>query len=183
MAEEKIPIHYVCTHKEAKDLIKQNKKFWVSNCGCREGRDNKCVRSRIDVCLMFVASDEGSGSGKKSITRDEADEIMKEAEVKFLVARPFRNEKRTKTDGICFCCDDCCGYFLTPDKYTSDKGQFIEKTDLSRCTDCGLCEEVCYFKARPMKDGKLVIDHHNCYGCGLCVKSCPEECIKMAKRK
>ena len=137
MAEEKIPIHYVCTHNEAKELIKKHSQFWVSNCGCREGNENKCQRSRIDVCLMWNPNDSGSGSGKKTVDRTFVDGVMKEAETKHLVSRPFRNEARTDADGICFCCDDCCGYFVTPDKYTCDKGNFIEKANMKECTHCG----------------------------------------------
>jgi len=183
MAEIEIPIHYVCTHDEAKELIKKHDRFWVSNCGCREGNEKNCQQSRIDVCLSFTESDEASGSDKKPVDRTFADGIMKEAETKKLVTRPWRSEDRTKTDGICFCCDDCCGYFVTPDKYTCDKGKFIERTDIDFCSQSGLCEEVCYFKARKMVNKELEVNRDNCYGCGLCVTVCPENCIKMVERK
>jgi Pyruvate/2-oxoacid:ferredoxin oxidoreductase delta subunit len=182
MAENKIPIHYVCTHDEAKELINKNQKFWVSNCGCREGNEKGCRRSRIDVCLMFDEGEGSSGSNKKAVDRAFVDGIVKEVETKHLVARPFRNEARTDTSGICFCCDDCCGYFAEGNEYTCDKGKFIEKTDMDYCSQCGLCEEVCYFKARKMNNKELEVDRDNCYGCGLCVSACPEDCIKMLKR-
>jgi hypothetical protein len=51
MSEKEIPIHYVCTHEKAQELINQNKQFWVSNCGCREGKGG-CKRSRMDICLF-----------------------------------------------------------------------------------------------------------------------------------
>jgi NAD-dependent dihydropyrimidine dehydrogenase PreA subunit len=183
MAEQEIPIHYVCTHDEAKELINKHNRFWVSNCGCREGNEKKCQRSRIDVCLMFAESDAGSGSGKKAVDRAFVDGIMKEAESKKLVSRPFRNEARNDTDGICFCCDDCCGYFAEGNEYTCDKGKHIEQTDMDYCSQCGLCEEVCYFKVRRMKNKELEVNRDNCYGCGLCVTVCPEDCIKMVERK
>ena len=182
MAEEKILIHYVCTHDQANELIKNHNQFWVANCGCREGNEKKCQRSRIDVCLSFTESDEASGSDKKPVDRVFAEGIMKEAETKNLVTRPWRSEDRTKTEGICFCCDDCCGYFVTPDKYICDKGKFIEKTNMEECTHCGECEPVCYFKARKMNDGKLKVDREICYGCGLCALNCPIKCITMVKR-
>lgn len=182
MAEQEIPIHYVCTHDEAKELIKKYNKFWVSNCGCREGNEKGCQRSRIDVCLSFTESDEASGSDKKPADRVFAEGIMKEAQTKNLVTRPWRSDDRTKTEGICFCCDDCCGYFVTPDKYACDKGKYIEKTDMEECTDCSECEPVCYFKARKMNNGELKVDREACYGCGLCTLNCPIECITMVKR-
>ena len=183
MAEEKIPIHYVCTHNEAKELINKHNKFWVSNCGCREGNENKCQQSRIDVCLSFSETDEASGSDRKPVDRTFADGIMKEAEDKNLVTRPWRSEDRTKTEGICFCCNDCCGYFVTPDKYACDKGKYIEKTNMAECTHCGVCEDVCCFKARRMTDDKLEVNREKCYGCGMCVDSCPVECIVTEKKQ
>lgn len=60
-----------------------------------------------------------------------------------------------------------------------DKGDLAAVTDLNRCTDCGVCVEACYFRARTMAAGKLALDAALCYGCGLCVAVCPEEWIDM----
>jgi ferredoxin len=177
-----IPIHYVCTHDAAQGLIDRHERFWVSNCGCREGNKDGCKRSRLDVCLMFDESEESSGSGKKTATRADVDSIMKETKDKRLVARPFRNADRTETNGICFCCDDCCGYFRPGNDYACDKGEMIEETVLADCTDCGECEPVCYFKARATSDGKLALNRDSCHGCGLCVDACPTDCIRMSRR-
>ena len=180
MSQNNLHIHYVCTHDEAEKLIKGNDQFWVSNCGCREGKGH-CSRSRIDVCLMFDGQIGSSGSGKKSITPAQAMEILDEAKNKNLVTRPFRDDSRTKTDGICFCCDDCCGYFLDQNE-VCDKGKFIEQTDEESCTLCGDCVDVCYFKAREISGGEMLTSMDDCYGCGLCAKVCPENCIKMIAR-
>lgn len=177
-------MHYTCTYDEARNLVKNLKEFWVSNCGCREVHEKqgkKCARSRMDVCLMFQDFGSGSGSGFKKISLQEMEAIFRLAKEKKLVTRPFRTGQEMKeTGGICFCCDDCCAYFLDPGS-KSDKGMFIEKTDMDKCTHCGDCVEVCYFQARKMENEKLVIDKDKCYGCGLCVDVCPD-CIQMVKR-
>jgi len=172
-----LAMHYVCTHQKAQQLMDAQQRFWVCNCGCRESR-GECARSRMDVCLMFTADDPGSGAGKREITRAEAEAILGEAADKFLVARPWRNEDRSETVGICFCCDDCCGYFLDPSE-KCDKGEMIARTDFGACTHCSACVDVCYFHARVMNNEKLTVDPERCYGCGLCVTVCPEECIRM----
>ena len=182
MDQRETSLHYVCTRYEAQELIRTNERFWISNCGCRESR-GKCERSRLDVCLQFYEMTAADISGLHEATRAEAEGILKEARAKHLVARPFRDEQtRTRTDGICFCCDDCCGYFTDPGDYDCDKGDLIEQTDMERCTDCGLCADVCYFSTRKMLDGKLVVRRDRCYGCGLCLDVCPEDCIKMVAR-
>ena len=177
MSNDNIPCHYVCTQQRARKLVSERDHFWVSNCGCREQRGG-CARSRTDVCLVFNHEFGGSGSNLHEVDRPSVEGILREADDKRLVARPFRSQDRTQTDGICFCCDDCCGYFLNPAE-TCDRGQLAEATAMADCTHCGLCADVCHFQARRMEDGLLVVAHDNCYGCGLCVDICPEDCIRM----
>jgi Pyruvate/2-oxoacid:ferredoxin oxidoreductase delta subunit len=182
MSQNGLHFHYVCTHEEALDLIQQRESFWISNCGCREERGNQCRRSRQDVCLQFSEATAASGSARRAVSKAEVITLLQEATSKQLVARPFRKEGDfSVTDGICFCCDDCCGYFLNPEE-ECDKGAFIEKTDLEACTHCGLCEDICHFAARTMVNSELSLNRENCYGCGLCVTVCPEACVQMVAR-
>lgn len=173
--------HYVCTHEEARRLVDRETHFWLSVCGCREGRGH-CERSRMDVCLQFRADAAAPATNRRVISRVEVEVLLAEAEEKRLVSRPYRDEKtRTQTHGICFCCDDCCGYFLNTDE-RCDKGEMIEATDLARCNDCLACVDACYFGARQEVGGTLRSSREQCYGCGLCVDVCPTECITMIQR-
>jgi MinD superfamily P-loop ATPase len=47
--------------------------------------------------------------------------------------------------------------------------------DLDKCTQCGLCTEVCRFNA--IANG--VVDYVSCEGCGFCLHVCPEDAITM----
>jgi MinD superfamily P-loop ATPase len=47
--------------------------------------------------------------------------------------------------------------------------------DSDRCTECGICTEVCRFEA--IDDG--VVDIIACDHCGLCAYACPEDAIAM----
>lgn len=182
MSQNDFHFHYVCTHQEAYDLIEGNDRFWISNCECREERGNHCRRSRLDVCLQFSDATAASGSGRRMASKPEVMDLFLEAKNKYLVTRPFRKEgDYSITDGICFCCDDCCGYFLKPEE-RCDKGAFLEKTEMEVCNHCGICADVCHFGARKMTDGQLSIDRENCYGCGLCLSVCPEDCVEMVSR-
>ncbi len=182
MDQKDLAFHYVCTREQARELINGRDRFWVMNCGCRESR-GQCSRSRMDVCLMFRGDIAGSGgTSTKEISPAEVEDIFKEAEEKHLVTRPFRNESNmAETDGICFCCDDCCGYFLDPSEIC-DRGSLVETTDSDKCTDCGTCVDICYFGARRLGGDQLAIDKDNCYGCGLCIDACPEGSVEMTLR-
>jgi len=61
---------------------------------------------------------------------------------------------------------------LTQEKYYGGRSPQV---DLDKCTQCGLCTDVCRFKA--IKNG--VVDPVSCEGCGFCSYICPEEAIKM----
>ncbi|HEY3421643.1 MAG TPA: 4Fe-4S binding protein [Methanocellaceae archaeon] len=182
MSDNGLEFHYVCTLEEARKIVDEHDHYWVCDCACREHR-GPCKRSRMDVCLQFASKTAADGSNKNKASRTTVDRILDEAKEKHLVPRPFRNnDDQSKTDGICFCCDDCCGYFLGLHE-PCDKGAMIESTNTSLCNGCGVCAEVCHFGSRTMGDnGQLVVDTERCYGCGLCVDVCPTDSIIMVNR-
>jgi len=47
--------------------------------------------------------------------------------------------------------------------------------DRDKCTQCGLCQEVCRFNAI----NEFQVDTISCEGCGFCYNICPEEAITM----
>ncbi len=49
------------------------------------------------------------------------------------------------------------------------------RVDLDKCTQCGLCKEVCRFHA--IENG--VVDYVSCEGCAFCSHVCPESAIVM----
>jgi MinD superfamily P-loop ATPase len=49
------------------------------------------------------------------------------------------------------------------------------RVDMNKCTQCGLCTEVCRFDA--IENG--VVDYVSCEGCGFCSHICPENAITM----
>lgn len=51
--------------------------------------------------------------------------------------------------------------------------------DVSRCTGCGHCSEVCRFGAIAMAYGHPTIDPISCEGCTVCSHICPEGAITM----
>jgi ferredoxin len=183
-AERDFNLHYVCSHEEARRLIEAQSGFRLTNCSCREEAGG-CKRSRTDVCLMFPGAKDVSGNGVPwAISREEALAILREAGRHRLVARPWREVTPDRADGICFCCDCCCGYFREPDRWKCDKGAMRERTDREVCSDCGTCVEVCYFGARTREaeTGALVLDAEKCYGCGLCVAACPNKAVELVER-
>jgi MinD superfamily P-loop ATPase len=61
---------------------------------------------------------------------------------------------------------------VTQEKYFGGRSPHV---DLEKCTQCGLCTEVCRFHA--IDNG--AVDPISCEGCGFCFHVCPESAIMM----
>ena len=64
----------------------------------------------------------------------------------------------------------------TPNTITAMKPVFIDNT---LCSGCGLCVEVCSYRALKTEDGcaRYLLD--NCFSCGHCQAVCPEEAVSL----
>ena len=77
-------------------------------------------------------------------------------------------------------CDvDAADLHLLLSPETKEENEFwsgqVAFIDEERCTECGLCQEVCHFDA--IEDFK--VDPVSCEGCGFCYHVCPVEAITM----
>ncbi len=75
-------------------------------------------------------------------------------------------------------CDvDAADLHLLLEPVTQQKHEFwsgqVAVIDEERCTQCGLCQELCHFKA--IDDFR--VDPVSCEGCGFCYHICPAEAI------
>jgi MinD superfamily P-loop ATPase len=61
---------------------------------------------------------------------------------------------------------------VTQEKYFGGRSPYV---DLDKCTQCGLCTEVCRFHA--IENG--IVNTISCEGCGFCSHICPESAIAM----
>lgn len=58
--------------------------------------------------------------------------------------------------------------------------------DYQKCTDCGLCVNICKDNSLQMENGHVVASDHpvfGCYGCGHCMAICPEKAIHVEGRE
>jgi len=77
-------------------------------------------------------------------------------------------------------CDvDAADLYLLLEPQVKEENEFwsgqVAFVDKEKCTECGLCQEVCRFRA--IKD--YFVDEISCEGCGLCSQICPVEAISM----
>jgi MinD superfamily P-loop ATPase len=55
----------------------------------------------------------------------------------------------------------------------------LAKINPEKCTNCGVCAEVCRFDAIPVINDQHIVEPLNCEGCGYCPRVCPEDAIAM----
>lgn len=171
---------------EMKKNLKDAELISLGECGCR--KDLKKCDAPLDVCISL------NKEAKKQIRRGlakkvslaqtlEALELSHEAG---LVHIAFTLKGNEKPDVVCSCCSCCCHSmsalvrFGMPEAVVASK--YITVNNLKTCTNCGTCAERCQFKARHLKNGKLVYNEAKCFGCGVCVSTCPTKSISLAKR-
>jgi ferredoxin len=61
----------------------------------------------------------------------------------------------------------------------SAESGYSVRCDDEKCSNCGICEEVCHFSAIEFINGRRDYHRTACLGCGLCVENCPEGALAM----
>ena len=61
-------------------------------------------------------------------------------------------------------------------------GEHYAVVERSRCTGCGLCEQLCPVRAIRVTH-VANIDAQRCTGCGVCVQSCPQGAMHVARTR
>jgi NAD-dependent dihydropyrimidine dehydrogenase PreA subunit len=170
---------------KAEGILRQAQIIAVRECVCR-GKWHKCD-APLDVCLnLDDHARETMKEGAKRITLAQALVILKRSHEAGLVHMAFISKDEKKPEVICSCCSCCCGSlsallrFGIPDHVVAS--EYIAENNNETCKNCGTCVERCQFHARQLTDGKLAFNQAKCFGCGLCLTTCPTKSIKLVKR-
>jgi MinD superfamily P-loop ATPase len=84
----------------------------------------------------------------------------------------------TKDKVLCDADVDAADLYLILEPDIKERQDFQEGhkaiINLDKCTECGLCRELCHFNAI---SPEFKVDPIDCEGCGVCVYFCPEDAI------
>ena len=150
---------HILPYEDVKKVLGNQDRFAVAHCACRH-RHNADVHApnckhEVENCLHFGKLADyivENGLGRK-ITQQEAEEILDRAEDAGLVHAV--SNWQDNVDTICNCCRCCCVYFQA-------FHVLKHSTSMSH------------------SDYEVVTNPKTCTGCGLCVKRCPMEALKLA---
>ena len=180
----------IMDYEQVENIIKSQSKILVAPCICRKEHaimDKSCGKLS-ESCLVFGGGAyiyESRGIGR-TISQEEALDIVKEGVKQGLVPQPSNAKKPLN---ICLCCDCCCQIlknikdFEAPAKIVNSN--FQASVDINECTGCQACEEICPMDAIEMDEEKIVasVNLDRCIGCGLCVTVCEFDAMSLKDKK
>lgn len=186
------PALNIATYDEIRELVLQNKgRIALAECVCRKGRDvigRPCKETdRREVCIGFADFHDmytRNGFGR-SISAEEALEILAENEKQGLVLMPSNTRE---AQFVCSCCKCCCacleGVSLLAKPSEFVKNNYHAKLAPEKCVGCGKCSAKCKMDAIRMDGKKAVgIDLDRCIGCGVCVAACKSGALVLEKKE
>jgi MinD superfamily P-loop ATPase len=119
--------------------------------------------------IVTVASGKG-GTGKTTIA------------VSLALSLVENGSKKQDEQPVLLDCDveePNAALFLHPEiESRKDVGLQIPRVDMTACTYCGICADVCRYHAITVVGEKVLVYPDLCHGCGSCTMKCPENCIE-----
>lgn len=139
------------SYEEVSKYLNANTIFSVSDCSCRTARKvmgEGCGHLAEDMCIQMGHAAEyyiRTGRGR-SITRDEAFEIIRRAEENGLMHQIPNLDGSGSTHAICNCCGCSCLSLRTAEMFKNVdmvRSNYVSQIDPEKCVACGECVETC----------------------------------------
>ncbi|MCJ7581509.1 MAG: 4Fe-4S dicluster domain-containing protein [Candidatus Aminicenantes bacterium] len=184
-----IPVELdVMPYEKAEELIRSHNKFLVAPCICRKERTmvgEGCQKPEESCLVLGSATDYYLKNGLgRMIEKEEALEILQEADKHGLVLQPSNSQKIVN---ICCCCGCCCAVLRTiknnPKPAELVSSAFTAAYDSELCTNCQVCVDRCQMDAIRITQDSVEYDFDRCIGCGLCVSTCPSEAVTLVRKQ
>ncbi len=181
-------ISTVSSTEELIGIIRRIPSLAIGYCYCRS-KKQACDHD-LQTCI-HIGSAKSLAELKekvplKSATVQEVENLLIESDQNGLVHQLITAPSPDYFYVICNCCPCCCVMLQTAVRIKRPNvaitSNFVSKTSINECTNCGKCVDRCYFGARILELSKLVVNESNCRGCGLCVRTCEFNAISMTRR-
>lgn len=142
-------------YEEVSKYLNDNTVFSCSPCSCRTDREamgEGCGHLKEDMCIQLGHAAEyyvRTGRGR-SITREEAFDIINRAENNGLMHQIPNIDGSGKTHAICNCCGCSCLSLRSGTMFKNTdmlRSNYVAKVDAEKCVACGQCVENCPMNA------------------------------------
>lgn len=182
--------HAVFPFEMMEEVVKRVSRIALVHCPCRATTEllgRRQCRHPLESCIKYDDLAEyllDTGIGRE-ISKDEALQVIRRSEEAGLVH--LVDNAREGIKHTCNCCGCCCWSVGTIRRRKIPRDvlmatYFIRDTDLSECTGCGRCAEICPVKAIRMENDLPIVDPEWCIGCGVCAVPCPTAAVRLTRR-
>jgi len=182
------PDHKIAIYDDMRHYVQNtDKTIQVANCICKQGEallGKPCKQTDdIELCLIFGSKNYAAREQVREITKEECLAILDRAEKEGMVLQPGNT---MEPFAICICCGCCCGVLTAAKQFDEPAKLFATnyyaEVVMDDCIGCGICIKRCQMDAIKVEDKKAIIDLGKCIGCGLCVTTCPTKAMKLVKK-
>lgn len=178
-------LQWVLPTQQVLEIIRNSRSFALANCLCRT--KYQLCDNPLEVCFYTndVADKQVEKGAARYVDLKEAAEVLKLANEHGLIHLTFYNPEQ-HVYALCSCCECCCHdiYFMKklgrPDLIAH--ADYVAVVDDALCSNCGVCAGRCMFDAQTMEEDRHVFNQKRCFGCGLCVTTCPSQAIQLSLR-
>ena len=183
----------VLDYERTSYVIESAPTIGVSMCYCRHVKMHlgEACDAPLDICLTFGTSAQSliKHGYARQIEKAECYDLLDLAYDHNLVQ--FGENAQREIGFICNCCKCCCEAMHAARKFgilnpilTTN---YIPEINDDQCNACGLCAAVCpvdALKVTADEEGRkhLTFDAQVCLGCGVCVRRCNREGIRLKQR-
>jgi Pyruvate/2-oxoacid:ferredoxin oxidoreductase delta subunit len=187
--QEISPNQEIAPYERVSNMIESSRSFMVFDCICKKEQgllDNPCSKPH-EVCMTFapVPGIFDKSTYGRAISKKEAKAVLDRAEEAGLVH--MTSNIQNGHFFLCNCCGCCCVILGAMNKLsiparTAVNSHYYAVISADDCVSCGTCaDERCQTNAIFEEEGSHKIIQEKCIGCGLCVKTCPEEAITLLR--
>ena len=177
---------WIIPTEKAIEILREARSFAFTDCGCRVAY-RRCSNP-TDTCLLIgkIADLTVQKGLARRISLQDAEQVLKRANDHGLIHLTIYTPGQG-VYALCSCCECCCHDLQIMKKFGRPdfvaKSEYIAQTDFNQCSQCGECVDRCVFEARTMVGERLLYDPKKCFGCGLCVTTCPTGAINLVERQ
>jgi len=188
---------HVLDYERASEVIRGASSRAVGVCYCRhkmEHVDSACDAPR-NICMTFngTASSLAKYGSAREVDVAEGLDLLAEAQEANLVQ--FGENIQQRVNFICNCCGCCCEAMIAARRFgfmdPVHTSNWLPAIDAERCSGCIRCTDVCPVEAmsltsandpRQPRRKRAKVDENLCLGCGVCVRSCRRDAIRLVPR-